>query len=345
MLILRIILFPVSLLYGLVLGFRNWFFNMGILSITKVDAKVIAVGNLSTGGTGKTPHVDFLLDALCNKHKTAVLLRGYGRKSKGFQLVDEQSTIEQVGDEALNYKNRFQNTIKVAVCEKRVEGAQKLLQKYPELELIILDDAFQHRYIYRDCNILLTEYNRPFYKDFVLPTGRLREFSMGKNRADIVIVTKTPTVIKEKDKKQFIQRLGLKSGAPVFFSSIEYGACVDINTSTSKSLASNLLLVTGIGNPTPLLNHLKKRANVKHLQFADHHHYTKKDIENIHKLFDNFARTEKVIVTTEKDAMRLNDSNVKSLVNSYPWCYQKIKVKIEDSEQLLKNIDGYFSSN
>ncbi len=345
MLILRIILFPIALLYGVALGFRNWFFNTGILPVTKVNAKIIAVGNLSVGGTGKTPHVDFLLDQFSKQYNTAVLLRGYGRKSKGFQLVNEKSTTRQVGDEALNYNNRFQDRIKVAVCEKRVEGAQKLLQRYPELDLIVLDDAFQHRYIYRDCNILLTEYNRPFYKDFVIPSGRLREFSMGKNRADIVIVTKSPQTLKEKQKKQFVQRMRLKKDTPVFFSSIQYDECVDIENNTIMALTNNLLLVTGIGNPSPLFTHLKGQANVKHLQFGDHHHYTKKDIENIHKLFDNFAHTEKIIVTTEKDAMRLKEPNIKPLIQSYPWCYQKISVEIGESEQLLRKIDEHFNSN
>lgn len=345
MLLLRIILYPFSLLYGLIIGVRNWFFNNGMLSVTKVDTTVISIGNLSVGGTGKTPHVDYLLKALSEKYKTAVLLRGYSRKTKGFLIVDEQSKVQEVGDEALNYAKKFKNRVEVAVCEKRAEGAKKLLQEHPDLELILLDDAYQHRYIHRDCNILLTEYNRPFYKDFMVPTGRLREFRRGRNRADIVIVTKMPKSITQENKDQFIARLKMKKEVPIFFSSIQYGGLIDVETKAQQPVAKNILLVTGIGNPEPLVAHLESQSNVKHLQFDDHHDYTVKDIEKIHKLFDNFASTDKIIVTTEKDAMRLMETEIKPLIQSYPWCYQEIKVAIDNGEILLKDIDGYFNSN
>ena len=345
MLLLRIILFPFSLLYGLIVGIRNWFFNLGILSVTKVDSKIISVGNLSVGGTGKTPHVVFLLDALADKYKTAVLLRGYGRKSKGFLHVTKNSKVIDVGDEALNYAKTFQDRAAVAVCEKRVDGAQKLLHDTPDLELIVLDDAFQHRYIRRDCNILLTEYNRPFFKDFVVPSGRLREFRLGKNRADIVIVTKTPKSLTQDEKDEFTTRLNMKKKVLTFFSTIEYGVLKNVQTKEEQPIAKNILLVTGIGNPEPLVKYLESRSNVKHLQFDDHHGYTIKDIENIHKLFDNFASNDKIIVTTEKDAMRLMETEIKCLIESYPWHYQEITVTIDKSEIFLKRIDGYINSN
>jgi tetraacyldisaccharide 4'-kinase len=194
---LRYILLPFSFFYGSIMWVRNMLFNLGIKQIEKVDATVVSVGNLSVGGTGKTPHVDWIVTKLKNEIPTAILSRGYGRKSKGFVLVTKHSPAERVGDEALFYKRKHKEDIEVAVSEKRVEGAEKLLILKAKLKLIVLDDAYQHRYIHRDVNILLTDYNRPYYKDFVLPSGRLREFRSGKNRADVVIVTKCPLTINE----------------------------------------------------------------------------------------------------------------------------------------------------
>ncbi len=327
------------------MAIRNWLFDRNIKPVTKVNATVISVGNLSVGGTGKTPHVEYLLSVLSEKFKTAALSRGYGRQSKGFVKVTADAEVINVGDEALNYAQKFEGKVEVAVCEKRVEGARHLLESHPETEVIVLDDAYQHRYIHRDCNILLTEYNKPFFKDFVLPAGRLREFRSGKHRADIVIITKSPELLKEGQKIKFLSNLNMKSRVPIFFSSIVYGNLINLHTKSTIEAPKEILLVTGIGNPKPLIRHLEQTSKVTHLKFSDHHDYTIKDIEKIHKLFDNFASAEKIIVTTEKDAVRLLNSEVKKEIHSKPWFYQAMTVKIDNENKLLKKIYSYVKSN
>ena len=345
MILQRIILLPFSLIYGLVMAFRNKLFDKKIKPVTKVNSTVISVGNLTVGGTGKTPHVEYLLNTLSEKHKTAALSRGYGRQSKGFVKVSADADVANVGDEALNYAQKFDGKVEVAVCEKRVEGAEQLLNVNPEIEVIVLDDAYQHRYLYRDCNILLTEYDKPFFKDYVLPAGRLREFRSGKHRADLVIVTKSPNSLMEAQKKQFISNLKMKSNVPIFFSSIDYGKLINLQNKAEIQAPKEILLITGIGNPQPLIEHLERNSKVTHLKFGDHHAYTIKDIEKIHKLFDNFVSAEKIIVTTEKDAVRLMNSQVKTKIQSYPWFYQAMTVKIDNENKLLKKIYSYVRPN
>src|SRR5690554_4877296 len=274
MIILRMILLPFSLIYGCVMMVRNGLFDKNIKPVTEVGSAVISVGNLSVGGTGKTPHVEFLLNALSKKYKTAVLSRGYGRESKRFVKVNANAEVNKVGDEALNYAQKFEGKVEVAVCEKRVEGAKQLLAKHPETEVILLDDAYQHRYIHRDCNILLTEYNKPYFKDYVLPAGRLREFRSGKNRADMVIVTKSPNDLSAPLKKKFISKLKVKEEVPVYFSSIKYGGILKFQDQVETPAPKEILLITGIGNPQPLIAHLEKKSKVRHLKFGDHHDYT-----------------------------------------------------------------------
>lgn len=345
MIIIRFISLPLSWVYGFILVLRNKLFDWGILSVVKVKAKVISVGNLSFGGTGKTPHVEFLVKQLSNNSKTAILLRGYGRTSTGYQKVTSASTVEQVGDEALTYIREFGDKIIIAVCEKRVEGAQRILQEYPETETIILDDAFQHRYIYRDVNILLTECARPWNKDFVVPAGRLREFRSGKKRADIVVVTKSPAEIDEQQKETVRTQLKVKQNTPVHFSSIVYEDFIDLQTGEKKQGTKNILLVTGIGNPTPLMEHLQKQANVKLIQFNDHHQFTPQDITKIHKIFDTFALADKSIVTTRKDRERLRSNALNNEIRNFPWLYQSITVKIENENELLNEISQYANKN
>lgn len=337
----RIILFPFSLIYGAALAFRNLFFLWKILPIERVEAKVISVGNLSMGGTGKTPHVNFFVQELSTHYHVAILLRGYGRKSKGFLEVLPNSTIDKVGDEALSYVRNWCPDVKVFVCEKRSEGAKKIITKYPQINLVLLDDAYQHRYLHRDVNILLTEYNRPYFRDFVVPSGNLREWRIGKKRADIVVVTKCPNDITSQDKQDFTKKLKIKNTVPVFYSTIRYEMCYDLFSLATKKLEKNILLVTGIGNPIPLLSYLKKQANVKLVTFKDHYQYTAEDIQKIHKLFNTFAMTDKMIITTEKDASRIRNASFQNEVKKYPWYCQPLSVTIDKKEKLLKKIENY----
>lgn len=316
---------------------RNIFFNLDIKKVSKVDTTVVSVGNLSVGGTGKTPLVDWIVSKLKNEIPTAILSRGYGRKSKGFLLVTKHSQAETVGDEALFYKRKHKEEIEVAVAEKRVEGAEKLLNLKSNLKLIVLDDAYQHRYIDRDVNILLTDYSRPFYKDFVLPSGRLREFRVGKKRADVVIVTKSPANLDEAEKDVIKKKIDVSPNTLVCFSQIKYGELLPIH-SGEFTIPEKILLVTGIANPSPLYDHLKKLANVELLSFPDHHDFTTKDIRKIHNLFDTFATQNKCIVTTAKDVPRLSSNLVKPLIVNYPWFYQTINVEIDKELELLKKI-------
>lgn len=324
---------------------RNMLFTIGILPVSKVSVPVISVGNLSVGGTGKTPHVIYIVELLKEQYKTAILLRGYGRKSKGFVKVTPNIAVNLVGDEALSYARKFHQNVDVAVSEDRVEGAKKLLESNPSLELIVLDDAYQNRYLHRDCNILLTEYKAPFFNDWVMPSGKLREFRAGKKRADIVIVTKCPTDLSETQKSDFTKKLQLQKETPVYFSTIRYGALRNIQSDEVIEIPKSVLLVTGIGNPEPLQNYLKAFSDVKIVKFGDHHHYTKEDIDKIHNLFDTFAGQDKVIVTTEKDAVRLLNSSLKSYVEKYPWYYQTMEVEIDKKEEFKEKIGKYVSSN
>jgi tetraacyldisaccharide 4'-kinase len=324
---------------------RNTLFDWGIKKQTKVKATVISVGNLSMGGTGKSPHVEWIANHLRKSYQTAILSRGYGRKSKGFVRVLRTSKSQTVGDEALYYKSVFEDTVEVAVCEKRVEGAQQLLRNNPLLDLIVLDDAYQHRYIQRDVNVLLTDFNHLFCDDYVVPTGNLREFRTGKNRADVVIVTKCPEALNQNEKKRIEKRLDLKPNTAVFFSEIVYGKLRPINSADEFSIPDKILLVTGIANPKPLEEYLSKIAEVQTLRFGDHHDFTAADISRIHNKFDTFAEEKKCIITTSKDYVRLINSIHEQKVKEYPWFYQEITVQIDEEAKLLKKIKSHVKAS
>lgn len=335
----RFILFPFAILYGFITGMRNLMYKVGWFKSTKFSIPIINVGNLSVGGTGKTPHIEYLIRLLKKEYNVATLSRGYGRKSVGFQLANELSDVNQIGDEPLQFYNKFNGEIEVAVDAKRVLGVIDLLHAKPKTNLILLDDAFQHRAILPGLNILLTTYNQPFFKDYILPVGNLREFRSGKSRADIVVISKCPEY-NTIDKVQFIRQLNLDPEVKVFFSRVEYGAMKPIGETVAAF--DKIILVTGIANPNPLENHLKKHFELKgHIKFRDHHKFSIKDIESIHNLFDKFADQNVALVTTEKDAMRLQQSEIKELVKDYPWYYKEIKVTLDDEEGFNKTILSY----
>jgi tetraacyldisaccharide 4'-kinase len=343
--ILRFILIPFSLIYGFILWIRNKLFDWGVKRTETVNTAVISIGNLSVGGTGKSPHVQWIADQLKGKYQIAILSRGYGRKSKGFVRVSATSKSITAGDEALYYKTRFKDHVEVAVCEKRAEGARRLIESYPKLEAIVLDDAYQHRYLHRDMNILLTDYSFPFHKDFVLPAGRLREFRSGKNRADAVIVTKCPDVISEKEKSLMKTSLKLSNSIDVYFSKVKYGAMIPFGVEEDFHLPEKILLVAGIANPQPLKDHLSKIGDVEMISFSDHHDFTTADILRIHKLFDTFAEHKKCIVTTSKDFVRLKNSIHEKAIQQYPWFYQEITVDIDREKELVDKIELHVRKN
>jgi tetraacyldisaccharide 4'-kinase len=337
----RKLLWPLSLVYGFVTLVRNKCYDWGIFKSYTIPRKSICVGNLSVGGTGKTPHVAYLAALLKSDFETSILSRGYGRKTSGFRLVNTSDSAENVGDEPLFYTSIFDKNVHVAVCEKRAEGVQELQELFPSNQLIILDDAYQHRAVKAGLNILLTEYNAPFSNDLVLPAGNLREFRSGKKRAQIVIVTKCPKEIGAQDKTRLANSLKVNK-EHVFFSEIVYAPFQSFGKECSS--IKKVLLVTGIANPTPLIAEIEQKYEVEHLKFGDHHAFSKQDIEEIHQKFDTFASNETIILTTEKDFMRLKAVSSSWKLDDYPWYYQPITVKIDNENKFKALINQYVNT-
>ncbi len=342
-----ILLWPISILYGAIVGLRNLMFDWGLFSQKLHPVKVISVGNLSMGGTGKTPHVEFLLQYLKEHYKIAVLSRGYGRKTKGFLLADENSDAYQIGDEPAQYFHKFKDVL-VAVSESRNAGVNKLLEIEPELQCVVLDDAFQHRYIKRDINILLTDFHQPFHKNYVFPSGSLREFRSGYKRADIIVVTKTPVVLSPFTKRRFESEMKIKPYQKLLFSKIIYDGFVDIKSNKhieKLDKVSTIVLFTGIANSYPLQDYLQKICNeIVVLSFSDHHHYSDKDIDSIHQAYTNQFTQNKILVTTEKDAQRLKVSKNKEILYQLPIYYVPIHIAFHkgDEEVLMQSIKNIF---
>ncbi|MCH3884650.1 tetraacyldisaccharide 4'-kinase [Tenacibaculum aquimarinum] len=306
--LLRFLLFPIAVIYDLITSIRNFLFDKGFFKATSFNVPVI-VGNLSVGGTGKTPQIEYLIRLLKNENKIAVLSRGYKRKSKGFLKLNETHTAEDVGDEPLQYFKKFTN-IRVAVDADRTNGIIQLLKGENSPEIVLLDDAYQHRKVKASLYILLTKYNDLFTDDFLLPTGNLRESRRGASRASIIIVTKCPTDLSVQEQQKIRGKINLEAHQQLFFSSISY----DENISGSENISVNdlnkheVVLVTGIANPKPLTSYLTtKGINYTHLNFPDHHAFSVKDIANIQNTFKAISSDKKIILTTEKDYVRLED--------------------------------------
>ena len=285
---------------------RNYLYDAQLIKSTKFSTPTIVVGNLSVGGTGKTPQIEYLIRLLQNNYKVAVLSRGYKRKTKGFIIAKEGETAESIGDEPFQYYQKFSSII-VGVDENRTRGIHQLEQLDNPPEIILLDDAFQHRKVIGGLNILLTPYNDLYVDDFMLPTGNLREHKSGSKRASIIIVTKCPNEISEKERGIIAAKLELKANQTIFFTSISYDMKLKGTSEINLSEFENeeLVLVTGIANPTPLTNYLKsKNIRLKHLKYPDHYHFKEQDIVAINeevKLLTN----KKIVLTTEKDYVRI----------------------------------------
>lgn len=329
--ILRKILFPFALLYGLIMLIRNYFYESGILKSTSFDFPIICVGNLSVGGTGKTPMIEYLLNFLLKNYKVAALSRGYGRSSSGFIHVTGQEDAKEVGDEPLQFKTKFKNAI-VAVDEKRVRGVNFLKQQFSP-DIVLLDDAYQHRKVKAGFNILLTGYGDLYSDDFMLPTGSLREFSSGAERADIVVVTKCPKDLSEEEQDKITRKLNLRPFQKIFFSYIEYGGAVKNSSeeiSLQKLAQEKIKLVTGIANPQSLLLFLSKVGiDFVHHEFPDHHNFSAADIKRF--------SADPFILTTEKDFMRLQN-----LVPHDSLYYLPIKMKfLKNAEEFENELEQY----
>ena len=302
-----------SFFYGTIVSFRNELFNLKLLHSHEFDIPVISIGNITVGGTGKTPHTEYIANLLKKSYKVATLSRGYKRKTRGFYLVELTSKVSQVGDEPLQVKNKF-NELTVAVDANRVRGIRQLLELPNKPDVILLDDAFQHRYVTAGINILLTDYSHLLTTDSLLPYGRLRESASNKSRATIIIVTKCPAELKPIDERIITKELEIRPYQDLFFSKIEYGPLLPVFENNAKSASIELieglavLLVTGIANSAPLKSYLTHGTHdIQEINFPDHHHYTAKDIEKIKTRFESITTSKKIIITTEKDMIRLRD--------------------------------------
>jgi tetraacyldisaccharide 4'-kinase len=303
----RILLLPFALLYGGIVIFRNWLYKKNVLKSASFGLPLIGVGNLSVGGTGKSPMVEYLVSFLKQKYKVATLSRGYKRKTKGYALANERSTALEIGDEPMQFHRKFPD-IPVAVGEERIVAIPQLLHDRPQTEVVILDDVFQHRAIKPGFNILLSECNNLFTRDFFLPTGDLRDQRSSYKRADVIIVTKCSPGLTIMERDRLIKEIAPLPNQQVFFTTISYGIPYHItkHIPLDLSLQSEMLLVTGIANPKPLKEYLESRVHTYYMMhYGDHHIFSIDDWRDIKKRFDGIDAEHKVIITTEKDAMRL----------------------------------------
>lgn len=348
--LVRLLLFPLALLYQLMLTIRHLLYDLGILASVSYDFPTICVGNLSFGGTGKTPHIEYLIHLLQKDNKLAVLSRGYKRKTKGFVLASGTSTYETIGDEPLQYAKKF-GEVSVAVDINRKNGISKLRQLKPCPSVILLDDAFQHRRINAGLNILLTDFHNLYPNDYLFPAGNLRDTIRASIRADIIIVTKTPKVFSPFTRRRLTEIINPRPGQALHFSYLKYGNMMPVfkkNKINIPRTINNILLFCGIANPYPLQEHLSTHCNnLIMIKFADHHVYTKKDIASIIDAFDDIFSKNKIMVTTEKDAMRLIDSPYFSQLKDLPLFYIPVAVKFHESkgQSFDKQVIEYVGKN
>ena len=344
---------PLSWLYGIGVKIRNELFDLGILKSKSYNVPIISIGNITVGGTGKTPHTEYLIRLLSPKYKVAVLSRGYKRKSKGFILADMDSSMQMIGDEPFQMKQKYPN-IHVAVDKNRQRGIEKLCdnQIAPDTEVILLDDAYQHRYVKPGVNILLVDYHRLICDDELLPAGRLREPKEGKNRANIVIVTKCPSDIKPIGFRVITKALNLFPYQKLYFSTYKYGKLIGLFNEKERTLQDiqtneHILLLTGIASPEQMRMDIEEYSkNITPLSFDDHHYFSEKDVVRINETFANMA-TPKLIITTEKDATRLIEieglsDEVKDSIFALPL---EIKILQNQQESFNENISGYVLKN
>jgi len=349
--LLRIILFPFAVLYGLAVRIRNWLFDTGILKEKEFPIPIIGVGNLSVGGTGKTPFIEYLVNLLADDYRVAILSRGYGRSSSGFRIADQYSDHEDVGDEPMQYSRKFGNKVIVAVDANRRNGIKFLMANYPNLDVILLDDSFQHRYVKPGINILLTEYHNLYMEDYLLPSGRLRDCLTSAKRADIIVVTKTYKVLSSITRRRVDGILKPKDYQKVFYSYLKYGELVPLpttNVNDEITKVNTILMFCGIANPEPFKDYLSDQCSeLVSYEFPDHHVYKKKDLQLIRKSFENIFTRSKIIITTEKDVMRLIKSPYLSELKDLPVFYIPIEVKLhgQDEQDFEQQIIDYVEKN
>lgn len=320
--------------YAFVIWVRNKLYDYGIFKVNEIPIASICVGNLSLGGTGKSPLTNWLIDWKKNEMQVQVLSRGYGRISKGARLFQSSENAETFGDEPFMYALKHGINIDLAVAEKRWDGWKILPQK--DNRILILDDAFQHRAVKAKCNIVVTTFQKPFFEDNLLPFGRLRELPFALKRADLVLVSKCPETIQESEKQIFTSNIHRFKNIPVFFGRYRYEAPISFDKAKTWN-AENVLLVTGIAQPKPIEIYLKAKFKVETIKFPDHHNFTASEIQAIHRKFDTFADCDKAILTTEKDFARLWHKREEWGMKDFPWFYLPIALEIENEIE-FKNL-------
>lgn len=348
----KILLFPFAVIYGIVTSFRNLLYDWKFLKSKSFEVHTICVGNLAVGGTGKTPHVEYLIKLLQNDFKIATLSRGYKRKTSGFFHAKDTSTAFDIGDEPLQYKTK-NPSLDVCVDADRVNGVKKILAFPEPPKVILLDDAFQHRALNCELKIVISEYTNLFLNDCMMPSGTLRESKRGINRADIIIISKTPERTTAVEIRNIIKDLKPLAHQQLFFTWLKYGELVGFQNPQETIDTLNdlfryrIVLFTGIGNPAPMFTYLKEYASdVKHIQYSDHYQFTLQDITDIRAELDAIEGGNKIVVTTEKDAMRLRGTDLQDIANTLPLYVLPIEVDFRDkTQEFNETIINYVRTN
>ena len=325
--------------YSWITVIRNWLFDNGLIKTREFAVPTICIGNISVGGTGKTPQTEYLIRLLKDKFQTTVLSRGYGRNSKGYILADENSSMEQIGDEPFQIKNKFKD-INVVVCENRAIGIERITSELKETKVILLDDAFQHRKVKAGLNIVMIDSSRPIWQDCILPLGRMRESANGIKRAEVAIITKCDNIT-EKEKEFCINYIKKIKDIPAFFSKIKYGELYPLFNCSTKNVKTNteVLLVTGIARPKPLEQEIERRfGRTTVMNYADHHNFTTDDLKEIEQQYNRIESNNKIIITTEKDSTRiLQHHNVPQVVKENIYVLP-IEVEVLNEQDLFNKI-------
>jgi tetraacyldisaccharide 4'-kinase len=351
----RFILLPFSWLFGLGVWIRNRLYDNELLKSTSFNIPLISVGNITVGGTGKTPHVEYLVELLGEEFSMATLSRGYKRRTRDFRLASSESTVSEIGDEPLQIKRRFPE-ITVAVDRNRVNGVETLMNLTPPVEVILLDDAYQHRAIKPGYSILLMDYMRPIHKDRLLPAGRLREPAVNSIRANIILVTRSPERLKPIELREYANQLKLSIGQHLYFTNMGYGKLAPVypgsekrDKSWFKAQVGGVVIVAGIAQPRPLRQYARSiNTNISELFFPDHHRYTQKDMEKISAAYRKLKRGGKeiLVLTTEKDAMRLRDHKPEQDLQD---AFHAVRIHVhflnDDKDEFDRQIINYVHSN
>jgi tetraacyldisaccharide 4'-kinase len=351
MFLLRLLLLPFTLLYGFGILLRNLLYSSGVFTRMDFDFPIVCVGNLSAGGTGKTPHIEWLLANLPPQLKAAILSRGYLRKTSGYILADAHSTAADIGDEPLQMKHKFPD-VPVAACANRVLGVPQLLADAPNTNLILMDDGFQHLGIRAGFNIVLTPAASPFYKDWLLPFGRLREYRNGYKRAQAIVVTKCEEGMSKHEQEEMIRAIAPLPEQEVYFTGIKPSQTLH-PVFEAKSMQTNeikdysILAFAGIANPDLFTRFIKQSGHLhQFIRFSDHHTFTEKELKDLGERFELIQSEKKIILTTEKDAKRIQSHPQKALLEKLPFYYLPIEIVFinDDGQKLIQSIVNYVNA-